>query len=440
MLIYDILHKKRLGQELSDDEIHFFINAFTQNDIPDYQASALLMAICINGMSEHETSVLTDAMTNSGDIVDLSSISGIKVDKHSTGGVGDKTSLVVCPIVAACGVPVAKMSGRGLGHTGGTLDKLEAIPGMNISLSMDNFLENVQKIGFSLIGQTGNVAPADKKLYALRDVTATVDSIPLIASSIMSKKLASGANAIVLDVKTGSGAFMKNIDSSIALARAMVNIGCRMGRETSAIISNMDIPLGNAVGNSLEVIEAVNTLRGSGPADLLELSLALASSMLSLGLKKPQDECRKAAIDAVRSGKAFEKLCEMVKAQGGDINYLINTNLFPRASVCLESVAEKSGYISHIDCELIGSASCTTGAGRAKLEDEIDYSAGIMLCRKSGDKVNQGDIIAKIYSCDRDKAAQAHSMLNHAVTISHNPPKPTKLIYASVDHSGIEMF
>ncbi|MEG0395276.1 MAG: pyrimidine-nucleoside phosphorylase [Oscillospiraceae bacterium] len=440
MRMYDIIMAKRSGEVLTDAEIKFVIDGFTKGEIPDYQVSALLMAIYFKGMNTHETAYLTDCMAHSGDMIDLSPIPGIKVDKHSTGGVGDKTSLVIGPIVAACGVPVAKMSGRGLGHTGGTIDKMEAIPGLNTSIDKERFFEIVKTVGLSIIGQTGNIAPADKKLYALRDVTATVDNLSLIASSIMSKKLAAGSDAILLDVKTGSGAFMKTLDDSIALAQAMVNIGEHMGRKTVALITDMDIPLGFAIGNALEVTEAVNTLKGNGPADFTEVCLQLASNMLFLADKGDVASCRKLAEEAIKNGSAFAKLRAMAVAQGGDPSVLDDTSLFPKAAVCHEVKAPQGGYITHMNTEQCGIASVVLGAGRASKEDSIDYSAGIVLCKKVGEEVGEGDVLARLYTSKESMALDAEKVLLAAVTIAQEKPNPEKLIYARVTKTDVEKF
>ena len=398
------------------------------------------MAIWFNGMNEHETAVLTDCMARSGDMVDLSAIPGIKVDKHSTGGVGDKTTLVIAPIVAACGVPVAKMSGRGLGHTGGTIDKLESIPGFRVSVEREQFFQIVRDAGLSVIGQTGNIAPADKKLYALRDVTATVDSLPLIASSIMSKKLAAGSNAIVLDVKTGSGAFMKTLDDSIGLAQAMVSIGERNGRRTIALITDMDLPLGHAIGNSLEVAESVATLKGHGPADLTEVCLQLAANMLYLADKGTLDECRRLAEDALSSGAALEKLRAMVIAQGGDVSVIDDTSKFPQAPVTYEVKSPSDGYITHMETEKCGIASVALGAGRESKEDDIDMSAGVVLVKKTGDKVTRGETIARLYTAKQSALPEAERLLLDAITFSDKQPAPEKLILARVSKDSVERF
>ncbi len=440
MRMVDIILKKRNGGELSNEEIAFFIKGYTDGTIPDYQVSALLMAIYFRGMTPRETAVLTDRMAHSGDTVDLSAIQGIKVDKHSTGGVGDKTSLVIAPIVAACGVPVAKMSGRGLGHTGGTLDKLESIPGLSVSVERERFFQIVQDIGLAIIGQTGDIAPADKNLYALRDVTATVDNLSLIASSIMSKKLAAGSDAIVLDVKTGSGAFMKTLDDSIQLAQAMVQIGEHNGRHTVALITDMDIPLGHAIGNSLEVIEAVQTLKGHGPADLTQVCMQLASNMLFVAKKGTLEECRTLAEEAISSGRAFEKLKAMAKAMGGDVSVLDDPEQFQKAPIVQEVKATKDGYITHIQTEQCGIASSVLGAGRERKEDSIDPSAGIILVKKYGEAVSAGDSIARLYTSQKQSVQQAQEMLLDAIEIGSEKPEPEKLVYARVTADSIERY
>ena len=440
MRMYDVIMKKRSGEALTDREIAYFIEGYTKGEIPDYQVSALMMAIYFQGMDEHETAVLTQEMASSGDMVDLSPIPGIKVDKHSTGGVGDKTSLVIGPIVAACGVPVAKMSGRGLGHTGGTLDKLEAIPGISVSIERERFLAIVRDVGLAIIGQTGNIAPADKKLYALRDVTATVDNISLIAGSVMSKKLAAGSNAIVLDVKTGSGAFMKDIEGSIALAQAMVKIGENNGRNMVALITDMDLPLGYAIGNSLEVIEAVQTLQGRGPKDLTEVCLELAANMLYLAEKGELAHCRKMAEEAVASGKAFAKFKQMVAAQDGDTSVLDDTNKFLRAPIIFDVRAEKSGWITHMQTEECGLAAVILGAGRANKDDIVDASAGIFLLKKTGDYVEQGEVLARLYTSNTAKLEEANARLLKAIQLGEKMPAPEKLIYARITKDKIERY
>ena len=431
MRMYDIIAHKKYGKALSNEEILFFVDGFSRGEIPDYQASALLMAICINGMDERETATLTQIMAISGDTADLSSIPGIKVDKHSTGGVGDKTSLIIGPIVASCGVPVAKMSGRGLGHTGGTVDKLESIPGFQTSIAPERFCEIVREVGVSIIGQSGDIAPADKKIYALRDVTATIEAVPLIASSIMSKKLASGSDAILLDVKTGSGAFMKTLDDSIALARAMVSIGIRSGKRVMALITDMDVPLGNAIGNALEVREAVDTLRGKGPKDLTDVCVELSAYMLLLaGVSEDITACKELARNSITNGEAFRKFCAMTREQSGDVSVLIDG--FKDATVITPVLAEKSGYITKMDTEACGIASLELGAGRHCLSDNIDYSAGIILHKKTGDKVTAGDILATRHTSDSTKLRESEDILKSAITINNSPPAPLKTIQAVV--------
>lgn len=432
MRIYDIILKKRNGAELTDEEIEFFVTESVKGNIKDYQITALLMAICFNGMTEKETATLTKCMARSGDTVDLSGIDGYTVDKHSTGGVGDKTTLIVAPIVAALGGKVAKMSGRGLGHTGGTVDKLESIDGFKTTLSGEDFLSQVNSIGLSVIGQSGDLAPADKKFYALRNDTATVDSIPLIASSIMSKKLAAGSRGIVLDVKTGSGAFMKSVEESEALAKAMVSIGKSAGRDTVAVITNMDIPLGNAVGNSLEVLEAVETLKGNGADDLTAVCTELAAEMLTLVTGKDKDICISMAEGAIADGTAFAKLKEMVAAQGGNPEWIDNTDLFPKAEFSYEIKAQADGYISFMDAEKIGVASLLLGAGRNTKDDVLDFSAGIILSKKTGDKVATGDVIATLYANDNSKFPSAAIKFNEALSFSSDPVEKQPLVYTTV--------
>ena len=406
MRMYDIISKKRDGKTLTEAEINYFVKGVTNATIPDYQISALLMAIVLKGMTKEETSALTYAMMKSGDVIDLSSIKGIKVDKHSTGGVGDKTSLVLGPLVASFGVKVAKMSGRGLGHTGGTLDKLEAIPGYKIEISEKDFINQVNSIGCAIIGQTGQLVPADKKLYALRDVTATVESIPLIASSIMSKKLASGSDTILLDVKFGSGAFMKTFASAKELAEAMVAIGKSLGRDTRAILTDMDQPLGLAVGNALEVKEAIATLKGEGPRDLTELCIEASIIMLEqAGVMSDKEVARAALIKKIESGEALAKFAEMVKAQGGDETYILNPSLFPLAQNKYEVRAKEAGYVNHIDSLAIGIASMKLGGGRETYDDVIDMAAGILLNKKVGDQVNIGDILCYVHTNKGDDIA-----------------------------------
>ena len=399
----DIIERKRNGRALSEEEIRFFIKGYVSGDIPDYQASAFTMAVYFQGMSAEETAIMTDAMMHSGDTIDLSSIKGVKVDKHSTGGVGDKTSLVVGPLVAACGAKVAKMSGRGLGHTGGTLDKMESVPGTKIARTKEEFVQQVNDIGLAIAGQTGTIVPADKKLYALRDVTATVESIPLIASSIMSKKLAAGTDAILLDVKFGSGAFMKTLDDARLLAEAMVRIGNHLGRDTRAILTDMDQPLGLAVGNALEVEEAVMTLQGKGPRDLVELALNAGGIMLEqAGIVKTLDEGKKRIAKAIEDGSGYQKLLALFKAQGGDISYLEDLDKFPKAKYVHEIRSITSGYVRRIDSLTIGLSAMKLGAGRETMEDKIDMSAGIWLEKKVGDKVKDGDVLCRCYTNKED--------------------------------------
>ena len=406
MRMVDVIIKKRNGLELSEEEIRFFVEGFTSGDIPSYQASSLAMAILFKGMNKKEIGILTDAMLHSGETIDLSSIEGIKVDKHSTGGVGDKTSLVLGPLVAACGVKLAKMSGRGLGHTGGTLDKLESIPGCKIGLSREEFINQVNKYGLAIVGQTGNLVPADKKLYALRDVTGTVESIPLIASSIMSKKLASGSDTILLDVKFGSGAFMKDIDQARLLARTMVDIGDHLHRDTRAILTDMDQPLGLAIGNSLEVIEAINTLNGKGPSDLVELCLGAGAIMLMQAKKTSSiEEGRKLLQEKIDNKEALEKLCDLVRAQGGDESYIRDPSKFEKAKYIIAIKAENEGYVKQINALEIGDSAMRLGAGRATYDDVIDPSSGIVLAKKVGDKVNVGDVLCTVYTNKEDNAS-----------------------------------
>ncbi len=434
MRMYDIINKKRDGGELTKDEINYFIRGYTKNEIPDYQVAALLMSIYFRKMSKKETINLTKAMLNSGDKIDLSSINSIKVDKHSTGGVGDKTSLVLTPMVAACGLPVAKMSGRGLGHTGGTLDKLESIEGLSVNLSKDEFIRSVNDINLAICGQTANITPADKKLYALRDVTATVDNISLIASSIMSKKLAAGADAIVLDVKVGSGAFMKDLDSAFSLAKEMVEIGYGMGKKTVSVISNMDEPLGKAIGNSLEVKEAVKTLKNEGPEDLLEICLVLGARLLLLGKKvKTIDEGREKLINVITSGKAYEKFLQFVGNQGGNTKQIKNLNLLPKAKYILQVKSNKSGYIQSLNAEMIGKNALILGAGRETKNSKIDLSSGIVLNKKVSGKVNCGDILAYVHCNNLEKAEIVAKELESIITIEEEKIKNKKLIYGFVN-------
>lgn len=430
MRMYDIISKKKKGEELTTAEINFFVEGFTKGEIPDYQVSALMMAIYFQKMNKRETADLTMAMVNSGDKLNLDKIKGIKVDKHSTGGVGDSISLVLTPMVAACGVPVAKMSGRGLGHTGGTIDKLESFKGFSVELSEEKFMDNVNNIGIAIASQTANLAPADKKLYALRDVTATVDNMSLIASSIMSKKIASGADGIVLDVKVGDGAFMKTPEDAKALAEEMVDIGKHVGRETVAVISDMDQPLGFAVGNSLEVIEAIETLKGHGPEDLLNLALTIGSNMLMIAKKAGNfEEGKKMLLATIENGSAIEKLKEFVKAQGGDERMVDNTDLFPKAKYEMKVIANKDGIISKINAEKVGVIAMELGAGRATKDSVIDLSVGIVFSKKRGEKVNCGDCLGIVYANSKEKGETAVEKLLREIVISSNYEEKIPLVY-----------
>lgn len=438
MRMYDIIKEKRDGKGLSKEEIDYFVKEYTAGNIPDYQVSALLMAIYFRKMSYEETLNLTLAMADSGDRLDLSAISGVKADKHSTGGVGDKTSLVLAPMVAALGVKMAKMSGRGLGHTGGTIDKLESFPGFQTALSEQQFISNVNNIGMAITGQTGNLAPADKKLYALRDVTATVDNISLIASSIMSKKIAAGADAIVLDVKTGSGAFMKTEDDARELAKEMVRIGTGAKRKTAAVISQMDEPLGFAVGNALEVIEAVQTLRGKGPKDLLELCIALGSHMLVLANAADNlDEAAKKLKNTITDGTAYEKFIEFVTAQGGKREDVENVEQLISAAIIKEIPSPCSGYIAHIQSDEVGISAMLLGGGRETKESVIDLSVGIVLKKKVGDYVITGEPLAVMYANDPVKFAAAQKRLLSAYRYSEIPVPTSSLIKGIVTDKDI---
>lgn len=432
MRMYDIITKKKHGAALTDEEIRFFVNGYTDGTLPDYQVSALLMAICWQGMDDRETGTLTDAIARSGEMLDLSAFGTLSVDKHSTGGVGDKTTMIVAPIVAACGAKVAKMSGRGLGHTGGTVDKLESFPGYRTSLPQEEFQRQVGEIGIAVIGQSGNLAPADKKLYALRDVTATVDSVPLIASSIIGKKLAAGSHSIVLDVKYGSGAFMKTPAQAEVLARKMVNIGTLCGRRVAALITDMDAPLGRAVGNILEVQEAIGVLRGEGAEDLKTVCLALAGTMLHLSLGISKEEADRRAEDALQSGAAYRKFCEWIARQGGDRELALHPETFPRAQTAHPIPAPRDGYIAHMDAEAIGSAAVLLGAGRARKEDDIDFTAGILLARKTGEYVRRGETVATLYTNRPAALPEAEAKFLQAVTFSEAEPEPIPLIYKTV--------
>ncbi len=441
MRMYDLITKKKNGKILSSEEISYIVKGFTEGEIPDYQMSAFLMAVCIRGMNKEETIALTLAMANSGDMLDLSAIEGIKADKHSTGGVGDKTSLILSPMVASLGVPVAKMSGRGLGHTGGTIDKLESFDGFSTSISTEQFFENVNRMKLAIVGQTANLAPADKKIYALRDVTATVDNISLIASSIMSKKIASGSDVIVLDVKTGSGAFMKTLEDSIALAKAMVEIGTGVGRETYAVITDMNQPLGRTVGNSIEVIEAIQTLQGNGPEDLLNVSVTLGSYML-LGTKKVGsfEEGKKLMLQTITNGAALNKLAEFVRVQGGDDKAVYNTELFPKASIEEEVLSDYEGYITNIITDEIGMTSLVLGGGRETKDSVIDLTVGIRILKKLGDKVEKGTVLAILYGNDKEKVQAAKIRYLSAITIAAKRPSSVKTIYGIVTKDGVTLF
>ncbi len=428
MQMTELIRKKREGKELSSEEIEYMVKGFTAGEIPDYQMSAFCMAVIFKGMNDDETAVLTEQMAHSGDMLDLSRFGALSVDKHSTGGVGDKTSLIVGPIVASCGGVFAKMSGRGLGHTGGTVDKLEAFEGYRTSLEKDEFLSQAENIGIALIGQTGNLTPADKKLYALRDVTDTVDSIPLIVSSIMSKKLAAGAKNIVLDVKCGSGAFMKDIESARTLARKMVDIGKVCGRNMAAVISDMDVPLGRTVGNSLEVKEAIALLKGADIPDLRKICVALSAQLISMIHEVSAEEAEARAEYAIDSGAALLKMKEWIKAQGGDDSFVDDPEKFPKARTSFEIRSYEDGYISHMDAELIGRAACELGAGRKTKEDSIDYSAGIVLCKKTGDLVRRGDVLARFYTSDEKKTESAKELFACALEFSKQKTETGALI------------
>ena len=430
MRMYDIIMKKRKAEELTTEEINFFVEGFTNGIIPDYQASAMLMAIFFNKMNKRETADLTNAMIKSGDEINLSNINGVKVDKHSTGGVGDKTSICLTPLVASLGVPVAKMSGRGLGHTGGTIDKLETFKGFSVELTERQFIENVNKIKIAIMGQSGNLVPADKKLYALRDVTATVDNMSLIASSIMSKKIASGADAIVLDVKVGDGAFMKTPETARELALEMVDIGKHLGRKTIGVISDMDQPLGFAIGNSLEVIEAIELLKGNGPKDLLELTLTIGSNMLLCAKKaKTEEEARNMLKENIANGKGLEKLKEFIKEQGGDISPIDDFDKFPKARYIKEVISPREGYITKINAEALGLIAMELGAGRATKESKIDLAVGIVLNKKRSDKVNKGDVLAYIHSNNRNNIEKTKKDILKNITIEDKYELNIPLIY-----------
>ncbi|MCC0763093.1 MULTISPECIES: pyrimidine-nucleoside phosphorylase [unclassified Clostridioides] len=441
MRMYDIIKKKRDNLELSKEEINYFIENYSKGDIPDYQASALLMSIYLNKMNRQETVYLTEAMMHSGDMIELSDIEGIKVDKHSTGGVGDKTTIALIPLVASCGAPVAKMSGRGLGHTGGTIDKLEAIPGFSTEMDINKFIDSVNKHKIAVCGQSAKVAIADKKIYALRDVTATVDNISLIASSVMSKKLASGADAIVLDVKTGNGAFMKTLEESFELAKAMVDIGVGMNKDTIGIVTDMDEPLGFAVGNSLEVIEAIETLKGNGPKDLVELCEVLGAYMLVLakvacnfndGIEKIQE--------SIKSGRAIDKLKEFIENQGGNKDIVDDYSLFKESKYKYPIKSDKSGYISKIKAEDIGISAMILGAGRETKDDILDLSAGIILEKKVGDYVKKGEVLAHMHYDDEKKLTLAKDRFVNSYSIVDEEIEKNKLVYGIVTKDEIKKF
>lgn len=429
MRMYDLILKKKQGKELNTEEINWMIKEFTEGRIPDYQMSAMTMAICFQGMSKRETFDLTMAMRDSGDVLDLSRIEGIKVDKHSTGGVGDKVSLVLTPIVASLGVPVAKMSGRGLGHTGGTIDKLESFSGFSTEISEEKFIDSVNTIGIAIAGQTANLAPADKKLYALRDVTATVDQMSLIASSIMSKKLASGADAIVLDVKTGNGAFMQKEEDAIALAKAMVDIGNRAGKQTVAVITDMDEPLGNAVGNALEIKEVIDALHGDGPEDLMEVVYALGTQMLLLA-KRAEDEeiARNLITESIQERKALKKFAEFIENQGGNREEILHPDMLPKARYVITVLAEEEGCIERILAQDIGIACMTLGGGRENKESTIDHGVGIILTKKISDTVKKGETLALIHANSKEKAVLASGLVKNAYQIAKEPAKKAPMV------------
>jgi len=434
MQIYEIINKKKLGQELTTSEIRTLVSKFTDGDIPNYQMAALLMAICLKGMSTQETVDLTTAMTESGETLDLSCINGKTIDKHSTGGVGDKTTLIVAPIMAALGLPMAKMSGRGLGHTGGTIDKLESIPGFRTDIGPTEFIEIVKKHGVCITGQSGNLVPADKKIYALRDLTATVDSIPLIAASIMSKKIAAGAEHILLDVKTGSGAFMKDLEDAKKLAESMVNIGNACNRKTAALITDMSAPLGNAIGNSLEIKEVIQVLTCCDDSDpaLLEVCLALSAHLLYLTEGTDLAACRAKVEDVLKSGAAFKKFADMVEAQGGDRSYIENPDRFENAKYTKQVKATQSGYIGSVDTEGIGIGAMILGAGRTTHEDEICYSAGIILHANRGSRLEEGQPIATLYTNDDTTLANAEEKLLNSLHFTQSAPSNTPLVYTKI--------
>lgn len=433
MRMYDLIKKKRDGGELTEAEIRFLIEGFTKGDIPDYQMSAFTMAVFFRGMTDRETTALTLAMARSGDVIDLSGIDGVKVDKHSTGGVGDTTTLVLAPLVAACGAPVAKMSGRALGHTGGTLDKLESIPGFSVYMTPEEFVDSVNRLKVAVIGQTAAIAPADGKWYKLRDVTATVESVPLIAASIMSKKLAAGADALVLDVKAGRGAFLKKFEDTLKLAETMVSIGTRAGRRTVALITDMNQPLGRAIGNALEVKEAVETLQGRGPDDLTELTLALGTEMLVLAqVAEDATDARRRLGEAIRSGRALEKFREMVVNQGGDPAFIDDPSRLPTAPVRVVVEARASGWVDAIDGHELGDVTMLLGAGRRKQDDEIDHAVGLVLRAKVGSRVEAGDVLCEVHAARPEDAAALTERIRAAFSIGPRPPEPRPLVLRRV--------
>lgn len=437
MRMYDIINNKKNNKVLTKEEICFFIEGYVKNEIPDYQVSALLMAICLNDINLDEIFYLTEAMINSGDTIDLSNIDGITIDKHSTGGVGDKTSLSLLPMLAACGLKGSKMSGRGLGHTGGTLDKLEAIDGFNINISDKQASDIINENNFIICGQTLNLVPADKKLYALRDVTATVDNIGLIASSIMSKKIASGAKNIVLDVKLGSGAFMKDLESAIKLSETMVNIGERFGKNIRAIITNMDEPLGKAVGNSIEVVEAIETLKGNGPNDFENLCIFLCANLLEMtGIASSLENGEQIAKEIIDSKRALNRFEKFVELQNGDSRVVNDYSLFKQAKYKFDVLSLNTGYVHAINAEMIGKAALVAGAGREKKEDNIDYSAGIVINKKVNDKVKDGDVLATIYTDNQNKIEEIKAQILNAFKISEEKNYDAKLIYGIVTKDG----
>ena len=435
--MYDIIFKKREGKELSTEEINYFVKGYTKEEIPDYQVSALLMAIFFNKMNRRETVDLTKAMMNSGDVLDLSAIKGVVVDKHSTGGVGDKTTLILAPLIASCGVPMAKMAGRGLGHTGGTIDKLESFEGFHTQMTEEEFIQRVNEIGVAISGQTGDLAPADKKIYALRDVTATVENPSLIASSGMSKKLASGAQGILLDVKTGSGAFMKNLKDAVELGKIMIDIGTDMGKDIIAIITDMEQPLGRAVGNAIEVQEAIEVLQGDGPEDLRELCMVLGVELLLLsGLHLSAQEAREMLLQKIHSGEAFNKLVELVKAQGGSEEQVLHPEKLPRGKYTLEYISNKTQYIAAIEAEKVGLSALILGAGRENKESVIDLGVGIYLNKKVGEKVEKNQTIATLYASDEETGKIALEKLKSCYEYSDIPVEKKPLIYGIYDKNG----